>query len=127
MHLRFQQWDIELKSVVCKIGIYQEEKYKKLQQEKKIDTWLIFIKSAYVRDAQAFIGSAQADIHTYSKDLDDDNAWLDVHGATLVAIYKDITKDEVVDRIKHVYPEAADGVFQILKPDDFKSDSCIDL
>ena len=85
----------------------EREKYKKLQQEKKIDTWLIFIKSAYVRDAQAFIGNAQADIHTYSKDLDDDNAWLDVHGATLVAIYKDITKDEVVD--------------------DFKSDSCIDL
>ena len=105
----------------------EREKYKKLQQEKKIDTWLIFIKSAYVRDAQAFIGNAQADIHTYSKDLDDDIAWLDVHGATLVAIYKDITKDEVVDRIKHVYPEAADGVFQILKPDDFKSDSCIDL
>lgn len=61
------------------------------------------------------------------KILDNDNAWLDVHGATLVTTNKDITKDEAIDRIKHVYPEAADGVFQILKPDDFKSDSCIAL
>lgn len=105
----------------------ERKKLKQLQQTKKTETWLIFIKSTYVRDAQAFIGNAQADIHPYSKDLEDDNAWLDVQGATLVAIYRDMTKGEVVDRIKHVYPEAADGVFQILKPDDFKSDSCIDL
>lgn len=105
----------------------ERKKLKQLQQTKKTETWLVFIKSTYVRDAQAFIGNAQADIHPYSKDLEDDNAWLDVHGATLVAIYRDMTKGEVVDRIKHVYPEAADGVFQILKPDDFKSDSCIDL
>lgn len=105
----------------------ERKKLKQLQQTKKTETWLVFIKSTYVRDAQAFIGNAQADIHPYSKDLEDDNAWLDVQGATLVAIYRDMTKGEVVDRIKHVYPEAADGVFQILKPDDFKSDSCIDL
>ena len=105
----------------------EREKLKKLQHERKTDTWLVFIKNTYVRDAQAFIGNAQADIHPYSKDLDDDNAWLDVHGATLVAIYRDMTKAEVVDRIKHVYPEAAVGVFQILKPDDFKSDKSVVL
>lgn len=105
----------------------EREKFKKLKHEKKTDTWLVFIKSTYVRDAQAFIGNVQADIHPYSKDLDDDNAWLDVHGATLVAIYKDITKDEVVDRINHTYPEAADGVFQILTPEDFKSNTSIVL
>lgn len=105
----------------------EREKLKKLQHERNTDTWLVFIKSTYVRDAQAFIGNAQADIHPYSKDLDDDNAWLDVHGATLVAIYRDMTKGEVVDRIKHIYPEAAVGVFQILKPDDFKSDKSVVL
>ena len=105
----------------------ERKKLKQLQQTKKTETWLVFIKSTYVRDAQAFIGNAQADIQPYSKDLDDDNAWLDIHGATLVAIYRDMTKGEVVDRIKHDYPEDADGVFQILKPDDFKSDKSIVL
>ena len=76
--------------------------------------YLVFIKDAYVRDCQAFLGMkipSSDDFDLFDETFDD--GWRDVSGKIAVAEYTGLTKDEVMERISLGYPQAT-GAFPSL-------------
>ena len=77
--------------------------------------YLVFIKDAYVRDCQAFLGMkipSSDDFDLFDETIDD--GWRDVSGKIAVAEYTGLTKDEVMERISLGYPQASQEVFEII-------------
>ena len=72
---------------------------------------LVFIKSGYVRDMQAFVG---IDLDIEEVDIfakENDKGWRDCEGSVLVAVYPNVSEEEALQKIKQVYPDASDHAF----------------
>ena len=78
----------------------------------KQNRYLVFIKSEYIRDAQAYVGAPCED-----DPVEVDKGWLDANGPMLVLDIYANDATEVKDRISRVYPEADMDVFEILSVD----------
>lgn len=86
------------------------------QHSNVINHYLVFIKSAYVWDAQAYIGAKLPRcVDSIYVDPFYQSKWWDVRGDVLVAELDAHSESEVRERIRKVYPEADDSVFRIVK------------
>ena len=72
---------------------------------------LVFIKSGYVRDMQAFVG---LDLDVEEIDAfaeENEKGWRDCEGSVLIASYPNVSEEEALQKIKKVYPDASDHAF----------------
>lgn len=74
--------------------------------------YLVFVKSEYIRDAQAYVGAPCED-----DPIEVDKGWLDANGPMLVLDIHANDVKAVKDRITRVYPDADMDVFEILNVD----------
>lgn len=97
----------------------EEIKAKKADPE----VWMVFVKAQYVRDAQAFTGKKNfaADIY------EDEDGWLDIGGPVLCAIYRDLTKEEVIKKNQNIYPDAPEEVFVYVSCENLGNNGYLDL
>lgn len=79
--------------------------------------YLVFIKSEYVRDSQAFSGKAfpKGELDDLYSNVEAEDGWQDIEGDILVADMNCKTKKELFKRIRAIYPEASIEIFRILK------------
>ena len=74
--------------------------------------YLVFIKSEFVRDAQAYTAPT-SDVIDMGVINDDDNAWRDVGGPMLVLDRVASDESAVWDFVSRVYPNTPKGVFYL--------------
>ena len=77
---------------------------------------LVFVKSEYVRDAQAFtrLDASQYEEVGIYMGTDCEQGWNDIKGPVLVADWKNLTMEQAMEKIKVLYPDASIGIFTFL-------------
>lgn len=82
--------------------------------------YLVFIKSEYVRDSQAFSGKdiPKGFLDGIHFTIEAEDGWRDIEGDVLVADMNCETEEELSKRIRNIYPEASIEIFRILKLSD---------
>lgn len=75
------------------------------------NNYFVFLKADYTRDAQGYLAGDISDCDTARGD----EAWRDVSGPVLVMYATASNVDEVIARIKTVYPHADMRVFEIVQ------------
>lgn len=77
---------------------------------------LVFVKKEYVRDAEAFTelpAEKYEGIDIYSAS-DCEEGWADIEGPVLVGDFQNMTLEEVRERIRRLYPDASEEVFEFM-------------
>ena len=72
---------------------------------------LAFIKSDYVRDAQAFTGKK---VNILEEDLSsqkNEAGWRDCFGPILIGAFPETTEEQARELVKIIFPEAAEEIF----------------
>ena len=82
--------------------------------------YLIFVKSEYTRDSQAFTGMAIEDEEDIYMSWEKESGWQDAEGDILVADIECASDKEAFERISRIYPEAENKIFRIMKTENME-------
>lgn len=82
-----------------------------IKERKKIMSYyLVFIKEEYVRDAQAYEGPMESEEDIFS-DYQSEQYWKDAGGPLLVFEGYAKSEEEILDKLKPLYPQADASIF----------------
>lgn len=86
-----------------------------MSETKPNTTILVFIKSEYIRDAQAYIGNKlPKNKDEIYMDCENEQYWQDTSPHGFVAFYNEKTIKEAKESIKTCYPNADEDIFLFL-------------